>query len=85
MAEAPAHTSRKPTIRGGFVVHRRGDSTGRIMTPPHRQMFEHASLEEARAEAARLAAKFNREFVVFQEVGAVLPPVAEAAQSGEAA
>ena len=84
MADAPAPKRRQPTIRGGFIVHRRGDASSRIMTPPRRLVFEHGSLEAARAEAARLSQKHKREFVVFQEVATVPAPGDDAAQTGEA-
>lgn len=75
----------KSTPRGGYIVHRRGDSSQKLMTPPHRLVFEHTTLEAAQAEAERLAARHKREFAIFQEVGAALPPAAEAAQQNEAA
>lgn len=83
MADLPATKRRQPTIRGGFIVHRRGDASSRIMTPPHRLVFEHGSLEEARAEAVRLSAKYKREFVIFQEVATVPAPGGDATQTGE--
>lgn len=74
MSEAPTINRPPPTLRGGFIVHRRGDSAGRIRTPPARGLYEHASLESASAEAERLANKYGKEFAVFQEVAAALPP-----------
>jgi hypothetical protein len=75
----------KSTPRGGYIVHRRGDSSQKLMTPPHRLVFEHSTLDAAIAEAERLAARHNREFAVFAEISAVLPPAVEAAQQSDVA
>lgn len=59
------------TIGGGFLIFRRGKTTGRIgisTTLP----FEHPSLEAALREAARLAALTPGEtYAVFQQVNTV--------------
>lgn len=79
-------SKQRQTIGGGFVVHRRGDSSNRLITHT-RHPYEHGSLEGAMREAARLAAKYKREFAVFQQVGSVPAPVAavEAVSVEEAA
>lgn len=61
-------------VRGGFIVHRRGDDTSKLTTPPHTLIYEHGSAESALEEAQRLAALHRREFAVFQEIGSALPP-----------
>ena len=61
------------TIRGGFVVIRRDDRTGRLITLG-KTPYEHASSKEAQPQAAVLAARLGSEFAVFCEVASALPP-----------
>ena len=79
-AEKPKRHIPKQAVRGGFCVIRRGDSSHRLMMK-NRHLYEHASLDAAKAEAERLATTHNREFAVFQEVAAVAAPakISEAA------
>lgn len=59
------------TIGGGFFVFRRGKKTGRVGVRGGLP-FEHGSLEQAAAEATRLAKLFPGEtFEVFQTSGVV--------------
>jgi len=59
------------TIGGGFFVFRRGKKTGRVGVRGSLP-FEHGSLEQAAAEATRLAKLFPGEtFEVFQTSGVV--------------
>lgn len=63
---------RNETIGGGFFVFRRGKKTGRISVSQWNLQFEHATLAEALAEAARLAAKHPGEtYEVFATTGAL--------------
>lgn len=64
------------TIRGGFIVVRRKGGDGRLRKIAD-QPYEHASQEEAEAQAAVLAARHGGEFSVFHQVATVLPPVAQ--------
>jgi hypothetical protein len=60
-------------IGGGHFVFKRGRTTGRIKTAPHRFAggipFEHATLEDALDEAARLSVEVGGKFEVFSRVG----------------
>ncbi|RVU15212.1 hypothetical protein [Methylobacterium oryzihabitans] len=71
---APKRTH-PPVIGGGFIVLNRTGKSGRLRAgyAPH----EHGSQADAETEAARLAAHHRREFVVFQAVSSVFPPVAD--------
>lgn len=61
-------------IGGGHFVFKRGSRTGRIETAPHRFAggipFEHATIEDALDEAARLSIEKGGKFEVFSRVGA---------------
>ncbi|TXN06690.1 hypothetical protein FV222_04820 [Methylobacterium sp. WL103] len=74
----PTPNPNKPpaTIRGGFIIVRRDDRTGRLITLG-KTPYEHASAAEARAQAVVMAERLGSEFAVFCEVDAVLPPPAE--------
>ena len=61
------------TIRGGFIVVRRDDRTGRLLTM-HGTAYEHGSAAAARVQATILAERFGCEFAVFCEVDAVVAP-----------
>jgi hypothetical protein len=70
----PARPDKPPqTIRGGFIVVRRQERTGRLLTM-HGTAYEHPSSEAAKAQAAILAERFGCEFAVFCEIDAALPP-----------
>ncbi|AWN47186.1 hypothetical protein DK419_13380 [Methylobacterium terrae] len=73
----------KAAVGGGFVVMRRGDSSNRLFGHP--RPYEHPSLEVAQAEAARLAAKHNRDFCVFQQVAVAPAPAVPASSTDEVA
>ena len=62
-------------VRGGFIVFRRGETTGRVKINPNKLPFEHATLEKATAEALRLS-KSNPgiEFCVFHQVVSFTEP-----------
>lgn len=61
-------------VRGGFIVHRRGNDTSKLTTPPNTLIYEHGTSESALAEAQRLAALHGCEFAVFQQIDTALPP-----------
>lgn len=72
--QPPARPGKPPqTIRGGFIVVRRQERTGRLLTM-HGTAYEHASAKAAEAQAAILAERFGCEFAVFAEVSCALPP-----------
>lgn len=62
------------TPHGGFIVHRRLESSGRISTPPARPVYEHANRQDALDEADRLAVTYGGEFCVFGEIYTAYPP-----------
>lgn len=75
----PARPDKPPqTIRGGFIVVRRQERTGRLLTM-HGTAYEHGSSAAAQAQAAILAARFGDEFAVFCEISSALPPSQPAA------
>ena len=72
----PARPDKPPqTIRGGFIVVRRQERTGRLLTM-HGTAYEPPSSEAAKAQAAILAERFGCKFAVFCEVASALPPSA---------
>jgi hypothetical protein len=76
---APAKPERPPqTIRGGFLIVSRNGGSGRLKKIADRP-FEHASLAEAEAQAAVLAARHGGEFSVFMQMATVMPPAIVAA------
>lgn len=77
MTSTTAPRRRRPGVRpnevigGGFFVFRRGKQTGRVGIRTNLP-FEHSSLEQALAEATRLAKLCSGEtFEVFQTSGAI--------------
>lgn len=60
-------------IGGGHFVFKRGSRTGRIETAPHRFAggipFEHATLEDALDEAARLSVEYGGHYGVMSVAG----------------
>lgn len=84
----PKHTSPEITgpigkpgqsIRGGYLIARRHKKSG-ILIRIARRPFEHASLEEAEAQARHLAERHDDEFTVFVEVASVRPPLRNAVE-----
>ncbi|CAO4194754.1 hypothetical protein [Methylorubrum extorquens] len=67
-------TKSPSTPHGGFIVHRRLESSGRISTPPARSVYEHANRQDALDEADRLAVTYGAEFCVFSEIYTAYPP-----------
>ncbi|MCJ2106994.1 hypothetical protein MKK70_16740 [Methylobacterium sp. E-041] len=74
----PTPNPNKPpaTIRGGFIIVRRDDRRGRLITLGETP-YDHAFAGEARAQAVVMAERLGSEFAVFCEVDAVLPPPVE--------
>ncbi|WP_232628893.1 hypothetical protein [Methylobacterium sp. Leaf118] len=70
-------SSRKPPSGGAgeFVVFARFKGSGRIRPPRGKQLPEHASLDEALAEAQRLSISSKLPAAVFRQIFAVPPPV----------
>jgi hypothetical protein len=64
------------TIRGGYMIARRHKDSGILVRIASRP-FEHASRDEAEAQARRLAERHGDEFTVFAEVASVMPPLKE--------
>lgn len=64
------------TIRGGYMIVRRHKDSGILVRIASRP-FEHASRDEAEAQARLLAERHDDEFTVFAEVASVMPPVKE--------
>lgn len=60
------------SIRGGYLIARRHKESGILIRIASRP-FEHASLEEAEAQARHLAERHSDEFTVFAEVASVRP------------
>lgn len=68
------------SIRGGYLIARRHKESG-ILIRIAKRPFEHASLDEAEAQARHLAERHDDEFTVFAEVASVMPPAKEASES----
>ena len=77
----PAGPIGKPgqSIRGGYLIARRHKESG-ILIRIAKRPFEHASLDEAEAQARHLAERHDDEFTVFVEVASVMPPAKEASE-----
>ena len=78
VTNVPTPNPNKPpaTIRGGFLIVRRDDRTGRLITLG-KTPYEHGTCAEAKAQAMVMAERLGSEFAVFCEIDAVLPPPVE--------
>jgi hypothetical protein len=57
------------TVGGGFIIFRRGRTSGRIKLPAIKMPFEHKSFADAKLEMNRLAGLHKgNEFCVFYQV-----------------
>jgi len=62
-------------VHGGYIVFRRGQTTGRVKVNPNKLPFEHATLDKASAEALRLSRDYpGIEFCVFHQVVSFTEP-----------
>lgn len=76
---APADTKRPPqTIRGGYLIVSRNGGNGRLKRIAFNP-FEHGSLEEAKEQAAVLAARHGGEFSIFVEAASIVSPAGQEA------
>ncbi|WP_210526336.1 hypothetical protein [Rubellimicrobium arenae] len=82
------HDWKKPrvgeVIGGGYIVARRGDSTGRVRASAFPYEFD--NLPDAEVEAAKLASQFSGEtFTVWAQVSGAFQERAPGAEASEAA
>ena len=69
-------------VRGGYIVFRRGETTGRVKVNPNKLPFEHATLDKASAEALRLSEMApGIEFCVFHQVVSFVEPRRQEAET----